>query len=87
MIADQETDTAGLSHSERATKGLNISLDHEALANWHMHQVLYGLLLHLLERAFGKPLDALVPVRINVTGAPDPDMVRLPLFVLSPTGR
>lgn len=47
----------------------------------NLHRVLYGLIETLLEKAEGKALHALKQDRIDIKGAPDPDTVRLPLFL------
>jgi hypothetical protein len=51
-----------------------------------MHQVLYGLISSLLEKAVGKPLHTLDQVRINVLDAPLPENVGLPAFVVMGSG-
>jgi hypothetical protein len=81
MIADEATDTAGLTHDERTNRGFGITRDEVQVADLHMHKVLYGLVRNLLDNAFGKPLDAREQTRINVIGAPTPEKVGLPAFV------
>jgi hypothetical protein len=44
MIADKAPDAAGGSHEERVHKGTTIAIVDARNANWHMHQVLYGLI-------------------------------------------
>jgi hypothetical protein len=55
----------------------------------NLHRVLYGLIEALLEKAERKPLHTLKQDRIDIRGAPDPDTVRLPLFldILQPTSQ
>ena len=75
MIADKVQDPAGRSHGERTSEGARIATEDAQHANWHMHLLLYGLIEALLEQMLARPLNTLGQVRINVEGAPDPDMV------------
>jgi hypothetical protein len=81
MIADMAGDTAGMTQGERMSKGVHITLAHVNEANLHLHNVLYGLIAFLLEKAFGKPLEQIEQFRIEVLDAPKPTKVGLPMFL------
>src|SRR5215472_1395592 len=81
MISDNEDGVAVGSRRDRTKHGLNIAIRDASQANVNLHRVLYGLIETLLEKAEGKPLHTLKQDRIDIKGAPDPDTVRLPLFL------
>jgi hypothetical protein len=85
MISDNEDGVAVGSRKDRTKQGLNIAIRDASQANVSLHRALYGLIEALLEKAEGKPLHALKQDRIDIKGAPDPDTVRLPLFLDIPT--
>lgn len=89
MIADNEDGVAVGSRGDRTQLGLNTAIRDASQANVNLHRVLYGLIEALLEKAEGKPLHTLKQKRIDIKGAPDPDTVRLPLFldIPQPTSR
>jgi hypothetical protein len=80
-IADKHGDTSAMSQGERAAAGVKIALDELNEANFRVHNVLYGIIKPLLERAAGGSLDNLDRMDIPVTGAPKPAAVTLPMFV------
>jgi hypothetical protein len=88
MIADNEDGVAVGSRGDRTQQGLNIAIRDASQANVNLHRVLYGLIEALLEKAEGKPFHTLKQERIDIK-APDPDTVRLPLFldIPQPTSR
>ena len=60
MIADNKArHTAGRPHGECTKEGFEIATEEAALANRHMHLLLYGLIEYLLESALKKPLATL----------------------------
>jgi hypothetical protein len=81
MIADMSGDTAGMTQGERMRKGVHITLADVNEANLHLHNVLYGLIAILLEKAFGKPLEQIEQLRIEVLDAPKPTKVGMPMFL------
>ena len=81
MISDNEDGVAVGVRGDRTKEGLNIVVRDASQANVNLHRVLYGLIEALLEKAEGKPLQTLKQDRIDIKGAPDPDTVRLPLFL------
>jgi len=81
MISDNEDGVAIGSRRDRTKEGLDIAVRDASQANVNLHRVLYGLIETLLEKAEGKPLHTLKQDRIDIKGAPDPDTVRLPLFL------
>jgi hypothetical protein len=68
----------GLSHGDRVHKGANIVVQDAALANQHMHIVLYGLIKAQLDTALG---DRMKHVGVLSVQGIDPDKVKLPTFV------
>jgi hypothetical protein len=82
LVADRSEDTSTLTHGERVMRGSSIAIEDAKHANYHMHLVLNGLIVSLLEQTIGKPLEAVSPKRIfPIQGAPDPETVKLPLFI------
>jgi len=81
MISDKEDGVSVGSPRDRTKQGLNIAIRDASQANVNLHRVLYGLIERLLVKAEGKPLHTLRQDRIDIKGAPDPDTVRLPLFL------
>jgi hypothetical protein len=81
MIADKAMDTNKMTNIERMAEGVRITLADVNEANLHLHNVLYGLIAPMLDRALGKPTDEVEQLRIPVVGAPKPAMVGLPMFV------
>ena len=81
MIADGSDHVAVGSRGDRTQQGLNIAIRDASQANVNLHRVLYGLIEALLERAEGKPLHMFKQDWIDIKGAPDPDTIRLPLFL------
>lgn len=49
--------------------------------NWHLHDVLYGIIGALLAAAFGKPLDEIERTRIPVKDARKASQIALPMFI------
>jgi hypothetical protein len=84
MIADNEDGVAAGSRGDRTHQGVNIAIRDAAQANSNLSPVLYGFIEALLEKAEGKPLHTLKHDRIEIRGAPDPDTIRLPLFLDMP---
>jgi hypothetical protein len=83
-IADTEDGVAVGSRGDRTRQGFNIAIRDASQANVKLTRVLYGLIEILLQEAVGKPLHTLKRNRIEIKGAPDPDTVRLPLFLNMP---
>ena len=81
MIADQSTDTAPMNSGERMAAGVRITLQHVNEVNLYLHNLLYGIIAHLMEQAFGRSLTAVEQLRIPVVGAPKPEQVGLPMFL------
>jgi hypothetical protein len=81
LIAKKLNAASGVTHGELVTEGFRITIDDAKLGNWHMHVLLYGLMLHLLESAAGRPLETIEQVRFPVVDAPDPDTIGLPTFI------
>jgi hypothetical protein len=80
-IADRRIDTSAMNQAERMAAGVKIALDDLNEANYRIHNVLYGIIESLLERAVGGSLDNLDRLDIPVVGAPKPAMVTLPMFI------
>ena len=80
-IADRRIDTSAMNQAERMAAGVKIALDDLNEANYRIHNVLYGIIEPLLERAAGGSLDNLDRLDIPVVGAPKPTMVTLPMFI------
>jgi hypothetical protein len=80
-IADQALDTSAMDEGTRVAEGSKITLQDINEANFHLHNVLYGLILWLLENATGKSFEDLEQLRIPVVGAPKPSMIALPMFI------
>jgi len=80
-IADQAGETLNITSGERMKKGVDITLAHVNDANLHLHNVLYGLIEHLLGKVFTRPTEYAEQLRIQVLGAPKPTRVGLPMFV------
>lgn len=80
-IADKRIDTSAMNQGERMAAGVKVSLDELNEANFHIHNVLYGIIEPLLEQTAGGSLDNLDRLDIPVAGAPKPTMVALPMFV------
>lgn len=68
----------GLSHGDRVHEGANIVVQDAAVANQHIHIVLYGLIKAQLEIALG---DRMKPSGVLSVRGIDPDKVKLPTFV------
>lgn len=81
MIADSDDGVVDGSRGDRTQQGLNIAIRDASQANVNLHRVLYGLIEALLEKAERKPLHTLKQDPIDIKGAPDPDTIRLPLFL------
>ena len=62
-------------------KGVEITLEHVNEANLRLHNVLYGLIEHLLGQILGKPPEDAEQVRIQVLDAPKSTSVGLPMFL------
>ena len=71
LIAGRATPAAGRSFDERMSAGIDIVMDDVKTANWHIHQVLYGLIKAMMEEALGGPL-AEPPEITNMQNAPAP---------------
>jgi hypothetical protein len=80
-IADKASDASSLTNAERMKTGVDITLAHVNEVNLHLHNVLYGLIEHLLSQVFGKPTEDAEQLRIQVLGAPKPTSVGLPMFI------
>ena len=80
-IASKRLDTSSMTESERMAAGVKIALDDLNEVNFRTHNVLYGIIKHLLEMTVGGSLDNLEQLRIPVAGAPKPAMIALPMFV------
>jgi hypothetical protein len=78
-IVDKASDTSSLTNAERMKTGVDITLAHVNEVNLHLHNVLYGLIEHLLSQVFGKPTED--AEQIQVLGAPKATSVGLPMFV------
>lgn len=81
LIADKAANTRALGHDDRTKEGVRIATEDAKNANFHMHQLLHGLIEQLLERTVGRPLASLSQTRTPIRGAPDPEKVGLPTFV------
>jgi hypothetical protein len=81
MIAKKLNITSGLAHGELVKEGFRVTVEDAKSANWHMHVLLYGLMLHLLDSTVGQPLETVEQVRIPIEDAPDPDTICLPAFI------
>lgn len=81
MIADAAKDPKRGTHEERIREGVRITSEDAKYANWHMHILLYGIIKNLLEQAFPASMKTLGDVRIDISDAPDPDTVHLPIFI------
>jgi hypothetical protein len=80
-IADKRVDTSSMNESERMAAGVKVALDDLNEANFHIHNVLYGLIKLLLEQSVGGSFDDLDRLDIPVAGAPKPSSIVLPMFV------
>ena len=80
-IADKTVDSSKLTNAARMKKGVDITLGDVHQVNLHLHNVLYGLIEHLLGHILGKPIEDAEQVRIQVLDAPKPTSVGLPMFV------
>src|ERR1700754_1265502 len=80
-IADRAIDTSSMSESERMAAGSTIALDNLNEANLHVHNVLYGLVAQLTEKAIGMPLEQIETASHTVIGAPKPQAIALPMFI------
>ncbi len=81
MIVDKAEGAVIGSHEERVHKGTKITLDDVNEANWHMHTLLYGLIVLLMDDVMGQPAEKVQQVRINVLDAPAPERVGIPAFI------
>jgi hypothetical protein len=68
-------------HNDRTITGFRIAQEDEKNANWHMHMLLYGLILLLMDDVLGQPAENEPQVRINVLDAPAPERVGIPAFI------
>jgi hypothetical protein len=80
-VADKTQLAGGQPHGDSTKVGFNIVAEDAKHANFHMHNVLYGLISYLLEAALKMPLEELDQIRIPIRDAPDPDTVPLPAFI------
>jgi hypothetical protein len=80
LVADMTGDTV-VPQEDRVRKGVEITLIDVNAANLHLLNVLYGVIAHLLERAFGKPIEQVEQLRIEVVDAPKPTSVAMPMFL------
>jgi len=81
MIADKAGGAAYGGHNDRTITGLRIAQEDAKNANWHMHMMLYGLILLLMDDVLGQPAGNEQQVRINVLDAPAPERVGIPAFI------
>jgi hypothetical protein len=77
LVADRTTPAAGRSFDERLSDGFGIVIEDVKEANWHIHQVLYGIIKAMLEGASGGDLGA-APEITTISNPPLPDIVGLP---------
>ena len=80
LAADRAKPAAGRSFDERLSDGFGIVVEDVKTANWHIHQVLYGLIEAMMEDAMGGPLGE-PPEVTNIPNAPAPDIVGLPPWI------
>lgn len=80
-ITDKRVDTSSMNESERMAAGVKMALDDLNETNFHIHNVLYGLIKFLLEQSVGGSFDSLDRLDIPVVGAPKPSSIVLPMFV------
>jgi hypothetical protein len=80
-IADKASDTSSRTSGERMKEGVDITLDHVNKVNLHLHNLLYGLIKHLLGWPFGETAENTQQIRIRVLNAPKPTLVGLPMFI------
>ena len=80
MIADRATPATGRSFDERLNDGFRILIDDVKDANWHIHQILYGLIKAMMEEALGGPLGE-APEATTVTNVPPPEIIGLPPWI------
>jgi hypothetical protein len=66
-------------HGARVKKGVDLTLADVREANFHMAEVLYGLVAFLLDKAFG--IDNLEQLRIPIKDAPKTSAIALPMFI------
>jgi hypothetical protein len=81
MIADKAGGAAYGGHNDRTITGLRIAQEDAKNANWHMHMMLYGLILLLMDDVLGQPAENEPQVRINVLDALAPERVGIPAFI------
>jgi hypothetical protein len=81
MIADKAGGAAYGGHNDRTITGFRIAQEDAKNANWHMHMLLYGLILLLMDDVLGQPVENEPQVRINVLDAPAPERVGIPAFI------
>jgi hypothetical protein len=79
--ADKADGAANGSHGDRTIRGTRIALEDAKNANWHMHTLLYGLILLLMDDVLGQPAENEQQVRIEVLDAPAPERVGIPAFI------
>jgi hypothetical protein len=80
LVADRAKPAAGRSFDERLCDGFGIVVEDVKKANWHIHQVLYGLIKAMMENAMGGPLGE-PPEVTNIPNAPVPDIIGLPPWI------
>jgi hypothetical protein len=80
LVADRAKSPAGRSFDERLSDGFGIVVEDVKAANWHIHQVLYGLIKAMMEEAVGGPLGE-APEATTISNAPVPDIVGLPPWI------
>jgi hypothetical protein len=81
MIANKADGPANGSRKDRTVRGFSIALDDARNANQHMHLLLYGLILLLMDDVLGQPAENEQLVPINVRDAPAPERVGIPTFI------
>jgi hypothetical protein len=81
MIADKAGGAAYGGHNDRTITGFRIAQEDAENANWHMHMLLYGLILLLMDDVLGQPAENEQQVRIDVLDAPAPECVGIPAFI------
>ncbi len=80
LIADKAIDTKRMTHGERMSKGVKITLDNVNEVNVHLHNVLYGLIAPFVE-TIEATTHGVEQIRIQVLDAPKPTNVGLPMFI------
>jgi hypothetical protein len=80
-IAEKRINTSAMNQTEKMAAGVKIALDDLNEVNFRMHNLLYGLIEHMLTKAAAGSLDKFDRLDIPVAGAPKPSAIALPMFL------